>query len=122
MMTHCVWTGRPIEIALTSARSGRPGCRPAILSTHSELARDVTEHSFSRAWTTTLAERQDAPNGGYRTPVPGSAVTFRDQVGACRAPRPPRSWLDLFVASAQQLCGDTRSTLSPMGAEPRRWA
>src|SRR5258708_37147879 len=100
MMTHCVWTGRPIEIALTSARSGRPGCRPAILSTHSELARDVTEHSFSRAWTTTLAERQDAPNGGYRTPAPGSPVTLPGQRGAVRAARLRRSWLDLLGADA----------------------
>src|SRR5260221_4168867 len=100
MMTHCVWTGRPIEIALTSARSGRPGCRPAILSTHSELARDVTEHSFSRAWTTTLAERQDAPNGGYRTPVPGSAGTVPDPVGARPASRLSPSWLVLSGATA----------------------
>jgi hypothetical protein len=35
------------------------------LSTHPELARDVAEHSFSLAWTTILAERQEAPNGGY---------------------------------------------------------
>ncbi|MGO8981766.1 MAG: hypothetical protein ACLP70_23920 [Streptosporangiaceae bacterium] len=42
------------------------------MSTHSELARDVTEHSFSRAWTTILAERQDAPIGGWER------VTFAD--------------------------------------------
>lgn len=31
---------------------------------HSELVRDVTEQPFSRAWTTILAERHVAPNGG----------------------------------------------------------
>jgi hypothetical protein len=38
-------------------RSAKVRYSAAILSTHSELARDVTEHSFSAAWTTILAER-----------------------------------------------------------------
>lgn len=45
-------------------RMSKPGSRPAILSTRSELPCDMTEQSFSHAWTTILAERQDAPNGG----------------------------------------------------------
>jgi hypothetical protein len=51
-----------------------------ISSTHSELARDVTEHSFSRAWTTILAERRDAPNGGYLRCLWNDHVTERDTV------------------------------------------
>ena len=60
-----------------------------ILSTHSEPTRDVTEISFSRAWTTILAERQDAPNGGtvrgyQELPAPGDDPTMAEQ--AARAP------------------------------------
>ncbi|MGO9144725.1 MAG: hypothetical protein ACLP70_25290 [Streptosporangiaceae bacterium] len=47
------------------------------MSTNSELARDVTEHSFSRAWTTILAERQDAPNGGSVSVLPDFHLSLR---------------------------------------------
>jgi hypothetical protein len=86
------------------------------LSTHSELARDMTEHSFSRAWTTILAERQGGRPANIASAVPHPRSRMVTRFSGLSG----RLWLHANRAVLGGRAGDQLRAGGPAGQAPGR--